>query len=259
MASLKTLQSAGGSAGPSAAEVQALGPWFHNLHLPDGTQTAPDHPLGDYPAFKWPPLAAWLPADLGGCHALDIGCNAGFFAFELARRGARVIAMDHDPRYLRQARWAAERLGLADRISLRQGDVYDLADERDCYDLVLFLGVFYHLRHPLLGLELAAAASRQWLLVQSLCLPPTPPVVTDDPGYLGLQRLQQPGWPAMAFVESELAGDPSNWWVPNTAALPAMVRSCGFEPAETVAGDILCCQRRGPTPELPAGLRLPPG
>lgn len=259
MASLKTLQSPGGSAGPRAAEVQALGPWFHNLHLPDGTQTAPDHPLGDYPAFKWSPLAAWLPADLGDCHALDIGCNAGFFAFELARRGARVTAMDHDPRYLRQARWAAERLGLGDRVSLRQGDVYDLAGERDRYDLVLFLGVFYHLRHPLLGLELAAAASRQWLLVQSLSLPPAPRLATDDPGYLGLQRLQQPGWPAMAFVEGELAGDPSNWWLPNPAALSAMVRSCGFQPVETVAGDILCCRRRGPTSELPAGLRVPFG
>ena len=38
-------------------EVDDLGPWFHNLHLPDGTETAPDHPLGDFPAFKWAELA----------------------------------------------------------------------------------------------------------------------------------------------------------------------------------------------------------
>jgi len=76
--------------------LEALGPWFHNLHLPDGTQTAPDHPLGDYPSYKWQLLAPALPADLDGWTALDIGCNAGFYSFELARRGAQVTAIDSD-------------------------------------------------------------------------------------------------------------------------------------------------------------------
>ncbi len=69
-------------------DIAALGPWFHNLHLPDGRQTAPGHPLGDFPSFKWRELAPSLPQDLTGWSALDIGCNAGFYSFELARRGA---------------------------------------------------------------------------------------------------------------------------------------------------------------------------
>src|SRR3954462_11362701 len=110
---LPTLQ----SRGPDPTDERrragaALGPWFHNLHLPDGVQTAPDHPLGDFPSFKWRELAPALPADLTGWRALDIGCNAGFYSFELAGRGAEVVGIDLDEHYLRQARWARERLGL---------------------------------------------------------------------------------------------------------------------------------------------------
>ena len=74
------------------AEIAGLAPWFHNLHLPDGRETAPDHPLGDFPSFKWREIAPHVPDDLQGWTALDIGCNAGFYTFELARRGAHVTA-----------------------------------------------------------------------------------------------------------------------------------------------------------------------
>lgn len=84
-----------------------LGPWFHNLHLPDGTETAPDHPLGDFPRFKWDCIAPLLPADLSGWRVLDVGCNAGFYTIALAQRGAAVLGVDIDARYLAQARWAA--------------------------------------------------------------------------------------------------------------------------------------------------------
>jgi tRNA (mo5U34)-methyltransferase len=88
-------------------EIEALGPWFHNLHLPGGVQTLPNHFLGgDFPNFKWQQIQPYLPADLSGWRVLDVGCNAGFYSFELARRGASVLGMDVDPHYLAQARWA---------------------------------------------------------------------------------------------------------------------------------------------------------
>jgi tRNA (mo5U34)-methyltransferase len=226
--------------------IQAMGPWFHNLHLPDGRQTAPDHPLGDYPAYKWDALKTHLPDDLEGRTVLDIGCNAGFFSVELARRGARVTAMDHDPHYLRQAAWVKEVFHLGDRMLVRSGDVYGLATTAERFDIVLFLGVFYHLRHPLLGLDLAAAACTDTLLVQSLAKQGVtgPTGGESDPGFLGRDRLREDGWPSMSFVEHELAGDPTNWWVPNPSGLRAMVRSAGYE-VEQTAADILIC-RRGP-------------
>ncbi|MDB4988514.1 MAG: family methyltransferase, partial [Myxococcaceae bacterium] len=75
------------------ADVERLAPWFHNLHFPDGLQTAPQHFLGDFPAYKWATLESALPADLSGWTALDVGCNAGFYTFELAKRGAKVTGI----------------------------------------------------------------------------------------------------------------------------------------------------------------------
>ena len=92
-------------------QVEALAPWFHNLDLGDGVQTAPDHFLGDYPRFKFARFAGALP-DVTGKTVLDIGCNAGFYAIEMKRRGAaRVVGIDSDDRYLAQARLAADALG----------------------------------------------------------------------------------------------------------------------------------------------------
>src|SRR5205807_7093765 len=83
--------------------VEALGPWFHNIDL-GGVATAPEHFLGDYPGEKFRRFAAFLPDDLAGKSVLDIGCNAGFYAMEMKRRGAgRVLGIDSDGRYLAQA------------------------------------------------------------------------------------------------------------------------------------------------------------
>jgi len=107
--------------------IEELKPWFHNLHLSNGAQTAPDHPLGDFPANKWRQLASHLPANLTGWSAVDIGCNAGFYSFELVRRGAMVTAINVDGHYLQQAHWAAREFGLEERITFKQMQVYELA------------------------------------------------------------------------------------------------------------------------------------
>jgi tRNA (mo5U34)-methyltransferase len=223
-------------------EIAALGPWFHNLHLPDGRQTAPDHPLGDFPAYKWAALAPHLPATLSGWSVLDIGCNAGFYSFELARRGASVTGLDLDDRYLRQARWAAERLRFEDRVEFRRGTVYDLARTEEQWDLVLFLGVLYHLRYPLLALDLVARRVRRLLVLQTLTMPGDD--CTQQPGDLRLEqraRLLEPGWPKLAFIENMLAGDDTNWWAPNAAAVEALARSAGLVPVSQPAHETWIC------------------
>ena len=130
----------------------ALGPWFHNMDL-RGVRTAPEHFLGDYPRVKWERFRDDLPADLSGKTVLDIGCNAGFYSMEMKRRGAaRVLGLDFDEDYLAQARFAADVEGLD--IEFRQMSVYDVGTLGERFDVVFFIGVFYHLRHPLLALDL---------------------------------------------------------------------------------------------------------
>jgi tRNA (mo5U34)-methyltransferase len=249
---VRTLQTAaGGGAAPE------LAPWFHNLHLPGGRQTAPDHPLGDFPAFKWAEIAPHLPADLGGARALDIGCNAGFYTFELARRGAQVTAIDIDEHYLRQARWAAQELGLEARVELRRMGVYDLARlDVEPFDVVVFMGVLYHLRHPLLALDLVAEATAGTLVLQTLTLPGADRAEAPADLRLGERaRMRASGWPTMAFIERSLAGDPTNWWAPDAAAVEAMVRTSGLEPVAAPGHEIWICRRRARDPWLEEAVR----
>jgi tRNA (mo5U34)-methyltransferase len=225
-----------------SAAIRDLGPWFHNLHLPDGTQTCPDHTLGDFPSFKWAQLAPHLPIDLHGWTALDIGCNAGFYSFELARRGASVTALEPDPHYLRQARWAATQFGLDRAIRFEERSVFEVGD-LDSYDLVLFLGVFYHLRYPLLGLDLVARRVRRLLVFQSLLVPGNEgrrPIL-HDPGLAGKAALGSPQWPKMSFVEARLQEDPTNWWVPDAACAEAMLRSAGMRIESHPAEEMWIC------------------
>jgi tRNA (mo5U34)-methyltransferase len=241
-----TLQSRGGGV---AADIEALAPWFHNLRLPDGRQTAPDHPLGDFPSYKWAEVAAAIPEDLRGCRALDIGCNAGYYSFALAGRGADVVAIDHDEHYLDQARWARERYGLEDKVELRHLGVYDLAHLRETFDLVLFMGVLYHLRHPLLALDIVAERVGGTLVLQTLTMPSPPgEQVPEDVAFDRRGTLCGPAWPAMAFVEHRLADDPTNWWVPNEQAVEAMVRSTGMEVVARPGHELWVCEPSGRNP-----------
>lgn len=224
-------------------EIAALDPWFHNLHLPGGVQTAPNHPLGDFPRFKWEEIAPHIPANLSGWTALDVGCNAGFYSFELARRGADVTAVDADPRYLRQARWAASKIDPPRPVRFREMQVYDLARAGDRFDLVWFMGVFYHLRYPLLALDILSQCTRRLLVFQTLTMPGDS--TGDVPDNLPLDRrieLRNEGWPAMAFIEKQLAGDPTNWWVPNLSCTEALLRSSGFSVIARPGHEIFVCQ-----------------
>jgi tRNA (mo5U34)-methyltransferase len=228
---------------PMPEQVARLGPWFHNLHLPDGTQTAPAHALGDFPHVKWRQVAPHVPADLHGWRVLDIGCNAGFYSLEFARRGGQVTAVDVDAHYLAQAQWAARQFGLSSQIEFRRASVYQLVHEREEYDLVWFLGVLYHLRHPLLALDILRRLTRRMLVLQTMTMPGR--TVLNPPPGLGLEDreiMRRDGWPLMAFIEGELANDPTNWWAPNHAAVLAMLRSAGFRITGSPAHEIYLCE-----------------
>lgn len=211
-------------------KIDSLSPWFHNIHLPDGSQTAPQHFLGDFPAFKWQKIKDSIPEDLQGWKVLDIGCNAGFYSIELAKRGAEVLAIDLDQHYLTQAQWVAEQFGLDDKIRFEQLQVYDIAHLEEEFDLIWFMGVFYHLRYPMLALDILAQKTKKMMVFQTLSLPGTEEMqIPDDVEFHKREIMKSDAWPGMAFIENKLAGDPTNWWAPNHQGIISMLRSCGFK------------------------------
>lgn len=229
---------------PEAIErrVRALGRWFHNLDL-KGVQTAPDHFLGDYPRVKWQRFAHAIPADLTGKSVLDIGCNGGFHSIEMKRRGAdRVVAIDFADEYLDQARFAAEVSG-AD-IEFRKLSVYDVAALGERFDVVLFMGVLYHLRHPLLALDLIREHVAGDLMVFQSMLRGSPEVepVANDYHFWEAEHFERPGYPKMVFVENMYCGDETNWWIPNRAGAEAMLRSAGFAILDRPEEEVFICR-----------------
>jgi tRNA (mo5U34)-methyltransferase len=224
-------------------QIEALGDWFHNLNLA-GVYTAPQHPLGDYPQLKWQRFADAIPVDLRGLTVLDIGCNAGFYSHEMKRRGAdRVLGIDSDARYLKQAILAADIAGLD--IEFRQLSVYQLPLLRERFDIVLFMGVLYHTRHPLLALDLIYAhVSKDMLIFQSM-LRGSSEVKSfpSDAPFSEVRVFDDPAYPRMHFVEHLYAGDATNWWIPNRAAAEAMLRSSGFRIISHPEEEVYICRR----------------
>ncbi len=226
-----------------AARVRELGEWFHNMDL-GGVQTAPHHFLGDYPRIKWERFAHVIPRDLRGKTVLDVGCNAGFFSLEMKRRGAaRVVGIDFDERYLAQARRASEVSGL--ELELRQMSVYDVAALGERFDVVLFMGVLDHLRHPLLALDLLHAhAAKDLLVFQSMLRGASGSFrVEEDYPFDEREIFDHPAWPKLHLVEHRYAHDETNWWIPNRACAEAMLRSSGFEPRAIPGTEVYLCRR----------------
>jgi tRNA (mo5U34)-methyltransferase len=225
-------------------QIAAMGPWFHNLRL-RGIQTAPDHFLGDYPHIKFDRFRDAIPMDLAGKTVLDIGCNAGFYSLEMKRRGAkRVLGIDTDLHYLQQARFAAEVEEMD--IEFIHLAVWDVASLNERFDLVIFMGVLYHLRHPLLALDLIHQhVAKDLLLFQSMQRGSREiEHIAPDYDFNADAPFDQPGYPKLHFIEHRYSHDETNWWVPNRACAEAMLRSSGFVIEAQPEDEVYLCRWR---------------
>ena len=200
------------------ARLRNAGPWFHNISV-HGVPTAPEHFLGDYPFVKWRYLRDALPADMTGKSVLDIGCNAGYYAIELKRRGAaRVLGIDTEELYLQQARLVREELELD--IEYRHCSAYDVVSIPEQFDVVLFMGIFYHLRYPLYALDRVVQKVKPGgMLVFQTLMRPHDGVAKEAAG-------DYPFWEEAIFTDPQFPQ--TNWWVPNQSAVEAMLRSAGL-------------------------------
>jgi tRNA (mo5U34)-methyltransferase len=226
-----------------AATVHSLGEWFHNIDL-GGVMTAPNHFLGNYPAVKWQRFSHAIPEELTGRSVLDIGCNAGFYSIEMKKRGAsRVVGVDTDERYLEQARFAAQVTG--QEIEFERMSVYDVGSLGEKFDLVIFMGVLYHLRHPLLALDLLHEHVVGDLLVfQSMLRGSSDePALEENYPIEDTEPFDDPDFPKMFFIERRYADDPTNWWIPNASCARAMLRSSGFSILGQPEEEVFLCRR----------------
>jgi tRNA (mo5U34)-methyltransferase len=224
--------------------LRRLGPWYHNLNLA-GTNTVPEDP--DYPARRWRILEPFVPADLTGKTVLDIGCNGGYFSLEMKKRNAeRVVSIDFMAHLVGQVRFASYWFDLP--IEPRLCDVYDVESLGIRFDMVVFVGVLYHLRHPLYALEKVFNVCKDTLIFQSLSRGPSGDFTpAENYEYSDNAFLDDPNFPKLYFLEKSFNNDESNWWIATRSCLKAMLRVVGFDRiTETSAPDHFICSRSTP-------------
>ena len=212
--------SAGLQTGARLAERVAEIEWFHSIELAPGLKTRGS----DDTARRVDILH--MPEDLTGKTVLDVGAWDGFFSFEAERRGAaRVVALDSHAWSLRggsgKAGFDLARDALGSRVEDVTMEVLDISPESvGHFDVVLFLGVLYHMRHPLLAMEKVASVTDELVIVET---------------HVDMLHTRRP---AMALYPGhDLGFDPTNWWGPNPEAVCAMVRDVGFADARVVSRD----------------------
>lgn len=223
--------------------IERLGPWFQNIDI-RGVKTAPAHFLGDYPSVKWKRFEHAVPKDLSGMSVLEIGCNAGFYSMEMKKRGAKsVLGIDTDEDYLAQARFASSALGFD--IAFERMSVYDVAKLGRRFDVVMFMGVLYHLRYPLLALDLIHEHAASDLLIFQTMLRGKGSVeaVLDDYPFSETSVFNRPSFPKLHFIEKSYSNDSTNWWLPNKACAEAMLRSSGFSIMENPEDEVFICKK----------------
>jgi len=213
---------------------------YHSLELNDGTVIPGIIPVPNLRARldRYP-----LPEDLRGKRVLDIGAASGWNSFECERRGAEVVAID----CVEYDELVAVKRLRESKIEYVVADMEEIVPERfGFFDYVLFFGVFYHLRHPLLALENVCSVTRGVAFIESYVIDSAP-----DPARCHME-----------FYETdELGGQIDNWCGPTTQCLIAMTRSAGFPRAEFLYEDSrrggLIAHRRWEPVKTAAGTKPP--
>lgn len=208
-------------------KVRELGWWYHHFQLPSGVWTGDGQPPSYDPSERWQVIAPHVPDDLSGKTVLDVGGNSGYFSLQMKLRGAaKCVMVEPIVEFVDQARFVFSQFGVKVKVVNEDVHAYCLTTS-ERFDYVLFLGLFYHLKYPVLVLDRLAEMTKTRLFFQSHI--EGPPAEGEQPGSaLEREDLQSPGFPRLSFVEGAYRGDLSNWWIPNYEALEPLARSAGM-------------------------------
>jgi tRNA (mo5U34)-methyltransferase len=253
--------SRGGEAGQTTEDVrrrvEELGWWYHHFELPSGVWTGTGEPPAYDPIERWKLIEPHLPDDLQGKSVLDVGGNSGYFSLRMKQRGAgRCLMVEPVVEFVDQASFVFEQFGVEVEVVCEDVHAYCLTTH-ERFDYVLFLGLFYHLKYPVLVLDRLAEMTKELIFFNSHIerLAPEAPAVVEPPlsaigrvrrsvarrldpsqgaeagegGEVERDEIQSPSFPRMSFLEGAYRGDLSNWWVPNYEALEPLARSAGLK------------------------------
>lgn len=206
-------------------EIKSV-PWYHRFEILPGVFTPGKLPVDPKTIFAH----FGVPGSLTGKNVLEVGTWDGPLAFECEARGGIVTALDiQDPR--KTGFNVAKRI-LGSHVKYVQGSVYDATDLlRGTYDYIFFLGVYYHLKNPLLAFEKLSLllADRGLLVFEGACIRS---YVEDTQGNpVSLQTAQAIGCsdvPLSAFYANTYCGDDSNWFIPNFLCLKSWMEAAGL-------------------------------
>ena len=218
------------------AELKRLEPWFHRIDLGNALYTKTESVMGepvDHPRGPWQTIQKLLPSDLSGKTLLDVGCNAGFYAFEAKRRGARrVLGVDGQRQHVRQGLFVRKVLGLD--VEFRRVNVYELSPRTvGRFDITLALGLLYHLKHPILALENLYQVTKELLVIETAIMPPRQTPKSFAYSFGAAKTMLHP----LAYVENPANAKEQicNWFLPGVEALTALLRNTGFAEVRLVA------------------------
>jgi len=212
-------------------EVRSLGWWYQYFELPSGVWTGDGQAPSYQPETRWRLIEPHVPKDLSGQTVLDAGGNAGYFSVQMKLRGAkRCVLVEPVEEFALQARYVAREFQVKLEIVKEDIHTYCLTTE-DRFDYVFFLGIFYHLKYPVLVLDRLAEMTKRTMFFQSLLTgsqDQLPPQAADDPDCSEDTNIYHPAFPRMMFIEHLYNGDPTNWWIPNHTALESLIHSAGL-------------------------------
>ncbi len=209
----------------SKAFIESFPSWYQRVYLGNDVYTMPERVHHEE---VWDRFAKAFPTRLSGVSVLDVGCNAGYFALQTKLLGAgRVVGVEFIDFYLKQAQSLRKIWGVD--IEYREMDAHSVSALQETFHLVVFAGIFYHLKNPLQVIEDLGHLCSDAIVVETEVIP-------DDPRNCVMVRqgtpaiLQPTSKGVMKFIETdELNNDGSNWWVPDTDCVMGMLRTAGFK------------------------------
>jgi tRNA (mo5U34)-methyltransferase len=187
--------------------IKGLNPWYHRIDLGGGLMTSGDR--NQALAFA---LYEDLLGDLDGKSVLDLGANACGLSIEFARRGATVTAIEYSDHYIKQANFVINHLNLNNRIKVHKADIHEMT-RFGHFDIVICVGLIYHLRHPQLALDQLSYVAKQHLVIS------TQTKIGED----------------LTLTSREKDGRFSATWEPTEKAFLGMIKSAGFDDVRLIS------------------------